>query len=79
MKTDELQRFNEFGQPIGFDLPGWKPPPFPSHVTLPGRYCRLEPLNAARHARDVYDAQREDSSGTRWTYLFHGPYDNFAD
>jgi RimJ/RimL family protein N-acetyltransferase len=79
MKTNELQRFNEFGQPIGFELPGWKPPPLPPHVTLQGRCSRLEPLNAANHARDIYEAQREDADGARWTYLFHGPYDNFGD
>jgi len=27
-------RLNEFGQPIGFDVPGWQSPPFPPHVTL---------------------------------------------
>jgi RimJ/RimL family protein N-acetyltransferase len=78
MKTDEMQRFNEFGQPIGFDVPGWKSPPFPPHVPLQGRYCRLEPLNAARHARDIYEAQAEDTDGVRWTYSFHGPYENLA-
>jgi len=78
MKTPrETRRFNDFGQPIGFDVPGWKPPPFPPHVTLQGRYCRVEPLNTASHARDVFDAQREDAEGARWTYLFHGPYDSF--
>ena len=71
------QRFNEFGQPIGGDVSGWKPPSFPPHATLQGRYCRVEPLNAARHARDVFEAQREDAGGARWTYLFHGPYDSF--
>jgi RimJ/RimL family protein N-acetyltransferase len=75
----EPQRFNEFGQPIGFDLPAWKVPPFPPHATLEGRYCRVEPLNAARHARDLYEAQGEDAGGTRWTYLAHGPYDNSSD
>ena len=79
MKTDDPQRFNEFGQPIGFDLPGWTPPPFPPHAPLHGRDCRIEPLNAARHARDVYEAQREDTDGARWTYLFQGPFDNFAE
>jgi len=79
MKKDESQRFNEFGQPIGFELPGWKAPPFPPHVPLHGRHCRIEPLNAARHARDIFEAQREDTSGARWTYLFQGPFDDFAD
>jgi RimJ/RimL family protein N-acetyltransferase len=75
----EPQRFNEFGQPIGFDLPAWKAPPFPPHARLEGRYCRVEPLNAARHARELHEAQSEDSGGTRWTYLAHGPYDNISD
>jgi RimJ/RimL family protein N-acetyltransferase len=76
--TGESQRFNEFGQPIGFDVPGWKAPPFPPHVPLQGRYCRLEPLNAARHAAEIFEAQAEDADGVRWTYSFHGPYENYA-
>jgi RimJ/RimL family protein N-acetyltransferase len=76
---DATQRLNEFGQPIGFELPGWKPPPFPPHANLQGRYCRLEPLNAVRHARDIYEAQSDDAGGTRWTYLFQGPYTEFAE
>jgi RimJ/RimL family protein N-acetyltransferase len=80
MKTSGgMQRFNEFGQPIGFDVPGWKPPPFPPHAILQGRYCRLEPLNAAHHSRDIYEAQAEDVNGERWTYSFHGPYAHFVD
>jgi len=74
----EAQRRNEFGQPIGFALPGWQAPPFPAHVQLDGRYCRLEPLGVARHARDIFEAQRADTTGERWTYLFHGPYTDFA-
>ena len=74
----EPPRYNEFGQPIGADLPGWKAPPFPPHVELAGRYCRLEPLDAARHARELFEAQARTSAGERWTYLFHGPYADFA-
>jgi RimJ/RimL family protein N-acetyltransferase len=72
-------RTNQFGQPIGFALPGWQAPPFPPHATLAGRYCRLEPLDAARHAGEIWEAQRDDPDGTRWTYSFHGPYTNLAD
>jgi RimJ/RimL family protein N-acetyltransferase len=73
-----MTRYNEFGQPIGRALPGWRPPPFPPHVMLTGRYVRLEPLNAARHARDVYEAQSEDVNGERWTYSFDGPFRDYA-
>jgi RimJ/RimL family protein N-acetyltransferase len=79
MKTRSAPpRRNEFGQPVGFALPDWKAPVFPPHVELAGSYCRLEPLQAARHARDIYAAQAEDRSGERWTYSFSGPYADFT-
>jgi RimJ/RimL family protein N-acetyltransferase len=74
----EPPRYNEFGQPIGAALSGWKSPPFPPPAVLAGRYCRLEPLSVAAHARDVFEAQAEDRDGKRWTYLFHGPYEDFS-
>lgn len=73
-----MSRTNEFGQPIGFELPGWKPPPFPPHATLSGPDCRLEPLQAAHHARDLWEAQQDDPTGQRWTYNFNGPWADFA-
>ena len=78
MNPRQPPRFNEFGQPIGADLGGWQPPPFPAHTVLTGRYCRLEPLSVD-HANDLYEAQGEDATGERWTYLFHGPYTAFRD
>jgi RimJ/RimL family protein N-acetyltransferase len=70
-------RRNEHGQPIGPPMEGWKSPPHPPHVALDGRYCRIEPFQAARHARDLWDAQAEDVKGERWTYLFDGPFAEF--
>jgi RimJ/RimL family protein N-acetyltransferase len=80
MKTPsrEPPRVNEFGQPVGRDLPGWSAPPFPPHRALAGRHCRLEPIDAARHARDLWEAQSDDERGERWTYSFSGPYADFA-
>src|ERR1041384_8155754 len=31
----------------------WTPPPFPPAKVLEGRYCRLEPLDVARHGADI--------------------------
>ena len=78
MKSTGPEVRNEHGQPIGAALPDWKPPPFPPHGVLEGRCCRLEPLESARHARPLFEAQREDATGERCTYLFHGPYPDFA-
>jgi RimJ/RimL family protein N-acetyltransferase len=71
-------RTNEYGQPIGRALPDWNAPPFPPRVALAGRYCRIEPLDAARHAAQLWEAQRDDPQALRWTYSFHGPFADIA-
>jgi RimJ/RimL family protein N-acetyltransferase len=43
-----------------------------------GRWCHLEPLNAARHADDLFRANRADEEGRMWTYLPYGPFDTLA-
>lgn len=65
---------NELGQAIGFPLPDWRAPDFPTPRPLEGRYCRVEPLDVARHAADLWAAQALDARGERWTYLFVGPF-----
>ncbi len=39
-----------------------------------GRTCRLEALDAARHADPLYEAYARDRTGAGWTYLPHGPF-----
>lgn len=70
-------RVNELGQPVGPALPGWQPPPRPPRTTLEGRFCRVEPLDVERHARQLYDANSLDPQGRMWTYLFSGPFASF--
>jgi len=77
--SPKTQRINEFGQPIGFAVPGWTAPPIPPRTTLEGRYARLEPFATARHARDLWDAQQDPGDAARWTYLFSGPYKSFEE
>lgn len=74
MSQPVSQRTNEFGQPIGEAVPGWKPPPVPARIALEGRYARLEPLNAEAHARSLFEAYSADTEGRMWTYLAIGPY-----
>ena len=44
---------------------------------MTGRFCRVEPLDAGRHAAELYAANSEDRDGRMWTYLPWGPYDGF--
>jgi RimJ/RimL family protein N-acetyltransferase len=67
------------GQPIGPALPDWRPPPRPPRRALTGRFCRVEPLDVASHARDLFEANRLDRAQRMWTYLFSGPFASFEE
>jgi RimJ/RimL family protein N-acetyltransferase len=60
--------------PIGPPVPGWTTRPRPPRTVLPGRFCRLEPLSAERHADSLFDANALDCEDRMWTYLFSGPF-----
>ncbi len=57
-------------QPIGPKVEGWSARPVPPAAPLTGRYVRIEPLEASRHARDLFEANEDDRDGRHWTYLF---------
>src|SRR5262245_9111498 len=40
-----------------------------------GRFCRVEPLDAPRHAAPLFAANTVDRDGRNWTYLPYGPFD----
>jgi RimJ/RimL family protein N-acetyltransferase len=66
---------NSLGQPIGFTIVDWKPPPRPPRDTMVGRFCRVEPLDPDRHATELHDANALDTEGRIWTYLPYGPFE----
>jgi RimJ/RimL family protein N-acetyltransferase len=68
------QRTNVLGQPIGPALEGWRPPPRPARRVLGGRWCRVEPLDAAQHGPQLHAANSLDREGRMWTYLQSGPF-----
>jgi RimJ/RimL family protein N-acetyltransferase len=41
---------------------------------MAGRLCRLEALDADRHAEALYAAHALDADGRNWTYLPYGPW-----
>ena len=69
---------NDLGQPIGFPLPSWTPPPSPTRDRVQGRYCRLEPLDPDRHAAALFTANAADETGGSWTYLPYGPFQTLS-
>lgn len=64
------ERTNSFGQPVGATVERWKERARPPRTPMVGRYCRLEPLDADRHAADLFDAWGEAPDSRDWTYLF---------
>ncbi len=69
---------NEFGQPIGPALPDWSARPAPPATPMQGHWCRVEPLDVARHARSLYDAFSAAPDGRDWTYMSVGPFADYA-
>ena len=59
------------------DLKDWKARPFPERKVLDGRYCRLEPLDVARHGADI--AATFAGADSLWDYLPPVPPKNRAE
>ena len=61
-------------QSIGTPLPSWTTRPRPPRTPMHGRFCRVEPLNPARHAEELFAANALDRDGRNWTYLLQEPF-----
>ena len=57
---------------LGEVLTKWVAPPRPNAPVLAGQYARLERLDAAHHADELYQANVLDDSV--WDYMAHGPF-----
>lgn len=60
-------------------VPHWKGATAPIPSALSGHYCRLEPLDAAAHASQLFAANAEDTEARMWTYLPYGPFATLGD
>jgi len=69
---------NALGQPIGEAVPGWKGRDVPPETAMQGRFCSVEPMDADRHARELFDAYTTDTNGGLWTYMAVGPFETFV-
>jgi len=66
------------GLPLGRPLSKWASRPLPPRAVLEGRFCRLEPLDVARHGDDLVAAFSKTDEDS-WRYLFAGPFDSDED
>lgn len=69
---DTSTRRNALGQMIGAAAEDWTPAPAPPNTAMQGRYCRVEPLDGARHAADLFAA---NTSAENWDWLPYGPFE----
>ena len=60
------------------DLKNWQPRPRPERAALDGRYVRLEPLDAARHGDDLFEASSVADADGRFRYLGEYPPESRA-
>ncbi len=63
-----MPEINQHGQTVNDIVPDWRGARVLTRTPLFGQYCRLEPLDADRHAADLYEAYAlgDDSD---WTWL----------
>ena len=64
---DEV-RSTPSGQPVGPEVQGWEPPPWPSLATLTGAHCTLEALTP-EHAEELRPQVSGPDHDDLWTYL----------
>lgn len=62
--------------PLGAPVPGFTPPPAPPAAPIAGRWVTLEPLDADRHAAELFEANA--GADAVWDYLGYGPFRDLA-
>ena len=65
------------GLPIGVETEV-HPAPRPERITIDGHFVRLEPLDAAKHTDDLYQASHGADKHVIWQYLFEAPFADHA-
>ena len=76
MPNDQI--LNGLGQPIGAIVDNWAARPRPPKTAMEGRFARVEPLDPAKHAAELFSANALDTEGRNWTYMGYGPFGSLA-
>ena len=76
---------NQFGQPIGPDMPDWQAAKYPDGSPIVGRLCCIERLDTKLHTSDLFKAfaapgpQGDSTNDSLWTYMPQGPFASEAE
>lgn len=70
---------NSLGQPLGLEVDNWTGAIRPTGLSLTGRNCRLEAINANQHANELFKAFSNDTDHRNWTYLPYGPFTELSE
>ncbi|MGI9621797.1 MAG: GNAT family N-acetyltransferase [Acidimicrobiales bacterium] len=73
-----MESVNEFGQPVGVSLGGWRPPLHPSAERLSGRTVQLVAFDADAHGADLFGSFGA-ATDDLWTYMPWGPFVSSGD
>lgn len=76
MKTPATSQ-NQYQQPVGRPVHSWTGCAHPPRLPMIGQACRVEPIDVATHARDLFEANRKTADGSRFTYLGTEAFEDF--
>ena len=69
---EEMSEQNELGQPISFVVENWEGAQPAEQSVIVGARCRLEPIDADRHAADLYAPSR--AAAARLGFRYEGTF-----
>ncbi|MFV1850403.1 MAG: GNAT family N-acetyltransferase [Thalassospira sp.] len=69
---------DEFGKPVGHPVENWTGCDFPPRTDMVGTHVIVSPIDIARDAQQLFDANRTAMDGSRFTYLFTPAFDDLA-
>lgn len=69
-------RYNEYNQPIGFEIKNISKRERPSREILQGNYCYLERLNPEKHLDDLFEeVYGPKGNKASFTYMMTEPFE----
>ncbi|MBV17786.1 MAG: GNAT family N-acetyltransferase [Thalassospira sp.] len=69
---------DDFGKPVGQPIDNWSGCEFPPRSDMVGNHVIVSPLDVARDAQQLFDANSKATDGSRFTYLPTNAFDDLS-